>query len=40
MYKIGEKLKLTAEQSEINEYLISEIVIQPKENIQVETQII
>ena len=37
---IEEKLKLTAEQSEINEYLISEIVIQPKENIQVETQII
>jgi len=37
---IEEKLKLASKQSEINEYLISEIIIQPKENIQVESQII
>jgi peptidyl-prolyl cis-trans isomerase SurA len=36
---VEEKLKLTASQSEINEYLISEIIIQPNENTKVETQI-
>ena len=37
---IEQKLKLATEQSEINEYLISEIIIQPKENIKTETQIL